>query len=184
MKKQDIFDTALSLIVTRGLHATPMAQIAKEANVAAGTIYHYFNSKEEMIHELYLLIQSELKQQMNADELDMNNFETEFSSLCLRIFKYLIQNPMKFYFLQQFEKSPHGNGVEEFNHHIEFPIEAAFFQLGMKHNLLKSMPVSLMSNLVYDTITVMVRLQLAEQIELNKELIQIVIDGCWNMIRK
>ncbi len=184
MKKQDIFDTALSLIVAQGLHATPMAQIAKEANVAAGTIYHYFSSKEEMIHKLYLQIHDELHQLMHIKDIDLNNFETEFSSLSLRIFKFLIQNPSKFYFLQQFEKSPFGKGVEEFNHHNEFPIEAEFFELGIKNNKLKSMPVSLMSNLVYDNLSVMVRLHLAQQIELNKELIQIVIDGCWNMIRK
>ena len=99
MKKQDIFDAALSLIVSQGLHATPMAQIAKEANVAAGTIYHYFKSKEEMIHELYKKIHIELEEIMDLDDIDLNDYKAEFDAVCLRIFKYLIQNPLKFYFL-------------------------------------------------------------------------------------
>ncbi|MFC0182895.1 helix-turn-helix domain-containing protein [Pseudarcicella hirudinis] len=32
----------LELIVKHGFHASPMSDVAKHANVAAGTIYHYF----------------------------------------------------------------------------------------------------------------------------------------------
>ncbi len=183
MKKQDILDTALSLIVSQGLHATPMAQIAKEANVAAGTIYHYFNSKEEMIHELYVNIHEELEEVMSLNDVDMDNYEPEFDALCLRFFKYLIQNPIKFYFLQQYENSPFGFSKDELNKNTEFPIPVKFFQLGKENKLLKPLPLSLISNLVYSSIASMVRLQLSEKIELNKEMIQNVIDGCWDMIR-
>ena len=64
MKKQDILDTTLALVVRQGLHATPMAQIAQESNVAVGTIYHYFSSKEEIIHELYLGIHQDLENEI------------------------------------------------------------------------------------------------------------------------
>ena len=183
MKKQDIFDTALSLIVSQGLHATPMSQISKEANVAAGTIYHYFKSKEEMIHELYLEIHAELAEVMDLEDIDLNNYEDEFDALCLRIFKYLIQNPLKFYFLQQYENSPLGFSKDELNKNIEFPIPAGFFQLGVKNNLIKPIPISLISNLVFNSITTIASLHLSKKIELDKEIIQTVIDGCWNMIR-
>lgn len=182
MKKQDIFDTALSLIVAQGLHATPMSQIAKEGNVAAGTIYHYFKSKEEMIHELYQKIHGELEEVMDVGDIDLNNYEAEYNALCLRIFKYLIQNPLKFYFLQQYENSPLGFSKDELNRNIEYPIPAGFFQLGLENNLLKSIPLSLISNLVFNSITTIVRLHLTEKIELDKKIIQTVIDGSWNMI--
>ena len=127
MKRQNILDTTLSLVVTQGLHATPMAQIAKDADVAAGTIYHYFSSKEKLIHELYKTIHVELEEVMKLDDVDLNAYTSEFSSLCLRIFKFLIQNPLKFYFLQQYENSPVGFSSEDLNHNIEFPIPADFF---------------------------------------------------------
>ena len=184
MKKQDIFDTTLSLIVSQGLHATPMSQIAREANVAAGTIYHYFKSKEELIKELYHQIHEELEEEMKLDEIDIDNYESEFSSLCLRIFKYLIQNPLKFYFLQQYESSPLGFSSDELNKNSEFPIPVELFQLGLDKQLINPMPLSLISNLVYTNISTLVRLQLSEKVALNKELILGIIDGCWNMIKK
>ena len=53
-KRQAILAAAARLIARSGLHATPMSAIAKEAGVAAGTLYLYFPSKEAMINALYL----------------------------------------------------------------------------------------------------------------------------------
>ena len=184
MKKQDIFDTSLALIVTQGLHATPMSQIAQEANVAAGTIYHYFKSKEEMIHELYHHIHEELENEIKVDHIDLENYSVEFSSLCLRIFKFFIQNPMKFNFLQQYEHSPISSQLDVTDERIEFPIPPDFFRFGIDHDMLKSMPINIMSNLVYHNINALVRLQLADKLTLTRDIIQLVIDGCWNMIRR
>ncbi len=184
MKKQDIFNTSLSLIVSQGLHATPMSQIAKEANVAAGTIYHYFSSKEEMIHQLYHTIHGELEKELAVEKYDLLNYEAEFTSLCLRMFRYFIQNPLKFHFLQQYEHSPIGIDSDELDYHIEFPVPEGFFDFGLKNDLVKPLPLSLLTNLVYNNITALIRLQLSEKISLNKEIIQTVIDGCWRMIRR
>ena len=48
-KKEKILETTLQLIAKNGLNASPMSMIAKEANVATGTIYHHFKSKEEIM---------------------------------------------------------------------------------------------------------------------------------------
>src|SRR5690606_31556619 len=52
-KKKAIFESTLELIKENGFHGTPMSLVAKNACVAAGTIYHYFKSKDELICELY-----------------------------------------------------------------------------------------------------------------------------------
>ena len=53
-KREAILAAALRLIARSGLHNTPMSAIARESGVAAGTIYIYFESKDELINELYL----------------------------------------------------------------------------------------------------------------------------------
>ena len=53
-KREAIFAAALRLIARLGLHNTPMSAVAREAGVAAGTVYLYFPSKEAMINALYL----------------------------------------------------------------------------------------------------------------------------------
>jgi AcrR family transcriptional regulator len=53
-KREAILAAALRLIARSGLHDTPMSAVAREAGVAAGTLYLYFPSKEAMINVLYL----------------------------------------------------------------------------------------------------------------------------------
>jgi len=49
----------LELVVKQGIHATPMSLVARNAKVAIGTIYHYFESKEEILCEIYKLIRQD-----------------------------------------------------------------------------------------------------------------------------
>ena len=55
-KRDAILAAALRLIARLGLHNTPMSAVAREAGVAAGTLYLYFPSKEAMINALYLAV--------------------------------------------------------------------------------------------------------------------------------
>ena len=137
-----------------------------------------------MIHELYHNIRVELERSIIPDEIDTANYPLEFTSLCLRIFKFFIQQPLKFTFLQQYEHSPLGFQSRELNANIESPIPVDFLRLGLDLGLLKPVPLSLPSNLIYVNLAALAKLQLSEKLALDKEMIQSVIDGIWNMIKK
>lgn len=48
--KEKLIDTALELFSSQGYTGTTVKDIAKEAGVTDGLIYHYFSSKEELLH--------------------------------------------------------------------------------------------------------------------------------------
>jgi hypothetical protein len=48
-----IAEAAMRLFLENGYEATTMRAIAKEAGVATGNAYYYFDSKEELIQEYY-----------------------------------------------------------------------------------------------------------------------------------
>ena len=48
-KKEAIIAAALELLVEKGVHNTPMSEIAKAAGTGMGTIYNHFSCKEEII---------------------------------------------------------------------------------------------------------------------------------------
>ena len=56
-KKELIMNAAQRLFAKYGLNKTTMDEIAKDAHVGKGTIYHYFDSKE---HVFYAIIQKEV----------------------------------------------------------------------------------------------------------------------------
>jgi AcrR family transcriptional regulator len=66
-KREAILAAALRLIARLGLHAAPMSAVAREAGVAAGTLYLYFPSKEAMINDLYLEVLGDRDRSMAAD---------------------------------------------------------------------------------------------------------------------
>jgi AcrR family transcriptional regulator len=53
-KRRMILDAAVVAFATRGFHACRVSDIADEANVAYGLVYHYFRSKDEVLDTLFL----------------------------------------------------------------------------------------------------------------------------------
>ena len=53
-KRRMILDAAVVAFAERGFHACRVSDIADEANVAYGLVYHYFRSKDEVLDTLFL----------------------------------------------------------------------------------------------------------------------------------
>ena len=52
-KRTRISDAAVKIFARKGYHGTRIADIAREAGVSYGLVYHYFRSKEEIVHFLF-----------------------------------------------------------------------------------------------------------------------------------
>ena len=52
-KRRQILDAAVRVFARQGFHSTRVSDIADEAGVAYGLVYHYFSSKEEVLNELF-----------------------------------------------------------------------------------------------------------------------------------
>jgi len=53
-KRRTILDAAVRVFARQGFHATRVADIADEAGVAYGLVYHYFGSKDEVLDTIFL----------------------------------------------------------------------------------------------------------------------------------
>jgi AcrR family transcriptional regulator len=53
-KRRQILDAAVRVFARQGFHTCRVADIADEAGVAYGLVYHYFSSKEEILDTLFL----------------------------------------------------------------------------------------------------------------------------------
>src|SRR5512132_3669707 len=52
-KRRQILDAAVRVFARQGFHSTRVSDIADEAGVAYGLVYHYFRSKEQVLNELF-----------------------------------------------------------------------------------------------------------------------------------
>jgi len=53
-KRRQILDAAVRVFSRRGFHACRVSDIADEAGVAYGLVYHYFSSKDEVLDTVFL----------------------------------------------------------------------------------------------------------------------------------
>jgi TetR/AcrR family fatty acid metabolism transcriptional regulator len=53
-KRRLILDAAVRVFARQGFHHCRVSDVADEAGVAYGLVYHYFNSKEEILNTLFL----------------------------------------------------------------------------------------------------------------------------------
>lgn len=73
--RDHLLNTALSLFRRKGLDATTMRDVAKEADVALGAAYYYFASKETIVQGYYEQVQTEhtrrVKEALEKESLDL-----------------------------------------------------------------------------------------------------------------
>ena len=81
-KKKDIAFSCKDLFVQNGINSLTISQIAKVAGVGKGTIYEYFNNKEEIVFELVNILMKEHSQKLHitlSEQSSVKNMVKKFS---------------------------------------------------------------------------------------------------------
>ena len=104
-KKDSILQSALELLVEKGVHNTPMSAIAKNAGTGMGTIYNYFPTKDVLINELYVNIKKQ-EDTVFPDFDTTRPIKTQFEAYLRDIILFFIDNAQYFMFMEQVRASP------------------------------------------------------------------------------
>ncbi len=149
-KESVIFETALLMISRTGLSGLKMSQLAKEANIATGTVYIYFKDKDELIRKLYLYL-------LKKTTLDYSKGLEENVPLKLKIktltFNYLaesILHPEYGAFFEQYFRSPffvENEMIKNEENNVLGPIYELVIE-GQKQAIIKNINPELLVSLV------------------------------------
>lgn len=104
-KKLIILDTALTLFVNQGFHATSTASIAKKSGVATGTLFHHFPTKDALLNQLFLSIKQQFADEVKAQLNPKENIEQSAQQLWNVAISWGLTNPIKQKFIQQYAQS-------------------------------------------------------------------------------
>lgn len=69
-KETAILEAAIKVINKKGFNAATTKEIAREAGVAEGTIFNYFPTKKDILHQLILKAVGQISPQIAMDSLD------------------------------------------------------------------------------------------------------------------
>ncbi|UIR54520.1 TetR/AcrR family transcriptional regulator [Sphingobacterium sp. SRCM116780] len=102
-----IFETTLRLIKDHGFHGTAMSKIAQEADVAIGTIYHYFPSKDDLIVHLFQYCGDKLNKAIFGTLDDELTYKETFFHIWKGFVRFYRENEEMFSYFEQFYSSPY-----------------------------------------------------------------------------
>lgn len=182
-KKTAIFDSTLALIRENGFHGTPMSLIAKNAGVAAGTIYHHFDSKDTLILELYEHVVDQMLRsllQADAEEMDFQErFFNFFISHCL----FYIEHPNALFFMEQFVNSPYNSQQPRQDSERAQGTFRHLIHHGVKHQLLKPLDARILSLLVHGAVVSAAKIHLCRKITLDHQQLHNIAAIIWDGIK-
>ena len=86
---EQIFSATDRLMAKEGLNQLSMHKLAKEANVAAGTIYLYFKNKDELLEQLFSMFMATLEKDFDESK----PFFEQYRQMWKNIWYFLQESP-------------------------------------------------------------------------------------------
>jgi TetR/AcrR family transcriptional repressor of multidrug resistance operon len=178
-KKQAIFESLLDLIKDHGFHGAPMSQLARNAGVAAGTIYHYFESKEQLICELDQYNRARISRVIEGVLNTDGSYEERFYRLWNELYRFYVKHPNVLIFFEQFINSPYNSG--RYLDNKSGPLYQ-FFQRGIREGVFQSTNAEILMVLVFGSINATAKLSTFGSLHIGRQQLDKVAGMLWRGI--
>ena len=185
-KIDSIFRSTLLLIKDNGFHGTPMSQIAKHADVAIGTIYHYFPSKDNLILELFHYCRKQLDTYIFKNVSQEMPYKEQFYSVFKSFSLFHIEQRQYSCFFEQFYNSPY-NEIVRTKESEEGPYAenafVKFIQRGIKENHIKELDEKVICSAYIGAAKTYAKTVVHGKIPFNEQHLTDLIDIIWTGIK-
>ena len=182
---EQIFDATDRLMAKEGLHHLSMHKLAKEAGIAAGTIYLYFKSKDELLAQFARRVFNKFNKFVAAIEDgfdETQSFFDQYSKMWLNVWYFLQENPTILSNMNQYRSLP--EFLEIFRKETEYSCWEQFCIKGKAANVLADLDPHILFLLSLKTAMV-----LASDIKflgtaVTDAMLESVIERSWRAIQK
>jgi TetR/AcrR family transcriptional regulator, multidrug resistance operon repressor len=182
-KLEAIADAAFKLVENVGLSGLTMADIARTAGIATGTLYVYYSSKEELIKDLYR------KSKLATTSRLLEGFDPRlpFRSRARILWRNSLKNRLDHYaeaiFQQQYLNSP---WYSDDDRALSSNLMKGWFEFledGKRQEILKNVPSPLMSALFMGSIRETVDLIRGKVVKPDERTLEAAFALCWDAIK-
>ena len=181
-RKESILAAALARLVERGFHGTAIPQIAERADIAAGTIYHYFDSKEALVNALYRGWKQTIAARVFAAFPQAAPVREQFRVMWHEMVAFATAEPTAFAFIELHNHASYLDGaslavdrtIKDFAHAMIARAQGA--------GLVKPLDAWLLMELVFGAFVGMMRAHWEGRLALDAALIAGAEQACWDAI--
>lgn len=170
------------MIRNNGFHGAPMSRVAQNADVATGTIYHYFESKEQLICQLYAYNRLRVVEVVEAALESCEEYREKFFTVWKNVFDFYIANPNLLVFFEQFVNSPF-NTYKVNGGYEDRPLYK-FIMDGIKSGILKNNKPEILLTFIVSSGIAIARLHQFGDASLNEKDLDQAVEMVWEGIAK
>ena len=105
-KRAALLQATLHLINQGGIQEASMSKVAKLAKVSPGTIYLYFENKQDLVNQLYLRIKAAFSEEAFKDFKEEDPVKESFEKIWYRIAGFKTKQSEESSFLDQCDNTP------------------------------------------------------------------------------
>ncbi len=182
-KRQKIVNTAIKLFVKNGLHNTSMRALAKEAGVATGSLYTYFDSKKQLIIELFYAYVEESAAVLKMHDDPTQSVKQRFYTLLGQNLRLDMENPDKFRLMRMCAYEPIIMETINADSCENSPL-AAVLEAGKAQGLIKNLPMPDLFYQVFGGAASLLEWRLFNQETIDDIDITMIIDVAWDAIKQ
>ncbi|WP_192954755.1 TetR/AcrR family transcriptional regulator [Gallaecimonas mangrovi] len=182
-KRQMILEATEKLLAHYGFHGLSMQLVAKEAGVAAGTIYRYFDSKNSLILALHDQVICDVGAQLLAEYDPSSNLRSRFDYLWNQSWALFIEKPDLLVCKSQFERLPLelASSMSSAEEEVFAPVKK-FWEEGRASGAFKTMADEVFGALTFEVCANLAFKHLAGKVNLDANALDNVRNACWDAI--
>jgi TetR/AcrR family transcriptional regulator, repressor of fatR-cypB operon len=183
-RREAILEAALDLFAELGYHGTTVPQVAEKAQVGAGTVYRYFESKEALVNAAFQKWKRELARALMSDFPVDRPVRAQFHEIWRRLAQFVARHPRAVDFL---ELHHHGSYLDATSLAVEkellLPVNA-FIEQAKKQEQIKPMRPEVLGALVWGAFMGLVGASRKGHLELDKRTLDAAEECMWEAIRR
>lgn len=185
-KRDLIIQAALELVAEHGFHGAPMAMIAERAGVGAGTIYRYFENKDDLIRGIYKVVEKRVVDAILEGYPENGPVRERFMHFGTVLVRYLINEPLVLRFVEQFHNSPYGvaHRREKIFGQQDKDLVCDLFEEALKQQIFKDLGLTILFSLFFGPLIDVSRDHILGFVSLNDDLIERTVGACWDAVRR
>ena len=143
-KIEAIFEATLKLVQKSGFNGLKMADVAKAAGMATGTLYIYFKNKDVLINELFLALKRSKTSRMMLGVNPQDSFEETFRKLWFNYFDISMAEPERMLFIEQFAHTSYLTKKTKAQGDQLLEPLIAFLEEGIRKKIIRKLPVEIL----------------------------------------
>ena len=184
-RREALLRAALMLFVANGVQNTSTAEIAKQAGAAAGTLFIYFPTKQDLIDALILKIGKEETDYIKALLAPARSAKEAFQTIWEGTLRWFLENMDAYRYLQQVRDTGMVSSAAVVESGKFFDYYYSAINKGLEQGAIKPYPINLIGDFLYhDIVAVMHIIRTQPDPEEQAKFIRMGFHIFWDGIKK